>query len=76
MGRTRDARRVIKVPAVWAGRRARIEGGWCDPADTLRVTVGGKACWAYTSTVPVERSGILAAQQAWMPSSGGIHFVD
>jgi hypothetical protein len=32
MGRTRDARRVIKVPAVWAGRRARIEGGWCDPA--------------------------------------------
>ncbi len=105
MGRTRDARKVIKVRAVWDGRHApltnraawrsqrsissahrpceRIEkAGWGElvtrekkmqflpigpprmhPGRAVRPdTLGGKACWLYTSKVPVERSGIRAAQ--------------
>ena len=108
MGRTRDTRKVIKVPAVRAGRHApltnraawrsqrsissahrpceRIEkAGWGVfvtrekkmqfPANrdgrpsprrgrAVRPDIlSGKACWAYASTVPVERSGIWDAHR-------------
>ena len=74
MGRTRDAREVIKVPAGPASRAKFLPGpqrGRAVRPDAL----GGKACWAYTSTVPVEQSGIRAAHPGLDALSGGIHFV-
>ncbi len=73
MGRTRDARRVIKVPAVWAqaGRHARIEGGWFD-----RMLWAGKHAGHIhrrsQSSDPVSET----RSEAWMPQSGGIDFSD
>ena len=58
MGRTRDARKEDAIPG---------QSGWPPRTHRGRVvrpdTLGGKACWAYTSTVPVERSGIRAAHR-------------
>ena len=71
MGRTRDARRVIKVPAVWAGRHARIEGGWFD-----------RILWAEKHAGHMHRRSQSSGPvfeprtEAWMPPPGGIHFSD
>jgi hypothetical protein len=71
MGRTRDARRVIKVPAVWAGRHARIEGGWFD-----RILWAGKhAGHIHPSRRSQSKGPVFETHsEAWMPLSGGIHF--
>ena len=69
MGRTRDARRVIKVPAVWAGRHARIEGGWCD-----RILWAGKHAGHIHRRSQSGGPVFEPRTEAWMPPSGGIDF--
>ena len=73
MGRTRDAaaRRVIKVPAVWAGRHARIEGGLFD-----RILWAGKHAGHIHRRSQSSGPVFETRSEAWMPLSGGIHFVD
>ena len=69
MGRTRDARRVIKVPAVWAGRHARIEGGWFD-----RILWAGKHAGHIHRRSQSGGPVFEPRSEAWMPPSGGIDF--
>ena len=64
MGRTRDARRVIKVPAVWAGRHARIEGGWFD-----RILWAGKHAGHIHRRSQSGSPVFETRSSAWMPPS-------
>ena len=69
MGRTRDARKVIKVPAVWAGRHACIEGGWFD-----RILWAGKHAGHIHRRSQSGGPVFETRTEAWMPLSGGIDF--
>jgi hypothetical protein len=61
----------MQFPANRAGRPSRIEGGWCD-----------RMLWAGNHAGHIHRRSQSGGPvfeprtEAWMPLSGGIHFVD